>query len=101
VLISSFLLAFIVAITRIFAIFVGSVIGGFMAKAPKKHNMLMWLSLVTQAGVSLGKITDTPATQRSLRTCWRNQLFVFLGYRMCHNNGCCYINQPNCWSSYV
>ncbi len=54
VFVSSFLLAFIVAVTRLVCIFVGSFLGGAMAKAPKQHNLFMGLSLITQAGVSLG-----------------------------------------------
>jgi hypothetical protein len=33
---------------------VGSVIGGEVSRAPRKHNIWMWMALVTQAGVSLG-----------------------------------------------
>lgn len=54
VLVSTFPLAAIVSAARMTTIAVGSVIGGEAARAPRKHNIWMWMALVTQAGVSLG-----------------------------------------------
>jgi Trk K+ transport system NAD-binding subunit/Kef-type K+ transport system membrane component KefB len=39
---------------RIFSIFIGAFMGGTLAKDPVKHNMVSWMSYVTQAGVGLG-----------------------------------------------
>ena len=40
--------------TRIGAIFIGSNIGGRLARAPKKVRNLAWMGLITQAGIALG-----------------------------------------------
>lgn len=39
---------------RVLGIFVGSLSGGALAGDPRKHNMFMWLTFLTQAGVSIG-----------------------------------------------
>lgn len=54
VLLKSALLAVIITMLRMAAITAGSFVGGAIAKAPKKHTQWMSLSLITQAGVSLG-----------------------------------------------
>ena len=40
--------------TRAIAIFIGSFIGGTLAKNPMKDNTISWMAYITQAGVSLG-----------------------------------------------
>lgn len=40
--------------TRAIAIFIGSFIGGILAKNPMKDNTVSWMAYITQAGVSLG-----------------------------------------------
>ena len=39
---------------RLVSIFIGSFLGGTLAKEPKKHNKVSWMAYVTQAGVGLG-----------------------------------------------
>jgi Kef-type K+ transport system membrane component KefB len=58
VLLQSFGFAAIVALARALSIFVGSASGGWAAGQPKQHNMLMWMTLLTQAGVSLGLASE-------------------------------------------
>ena len=41
-------------LTRIGAIFLGSYIGGTLAREDKQHNRVSWMAYVTQAGVTLG-----------------------------------------------
>ena len=40
--------------TRMVAIFIGSFIGGTLAKNPIKNNYISWMAYITQAGVGLG-----------------------------------------------
>lgn len=39
---------------RLFGIMVGSFAGGLLAGDPLRHNTLLWLTFITQAGVSIG-----------------------------------------------
>ena len=61
VLAQSFGFASIIALVRAFCIFLGSSAGGYLAgQRPytRKENMLMWMCLLTQAGVSLGLASE-------------------------------------------
>ena len=61
VLAQSFGFASIIAIVRAFCIFLGSSAGGYAAGLrpfKRKENMLMWMCLLTQAGVSLGLASE-------------------------------------------
>ncbi|RHZ00916.1 hypothetical protein DYB37_000572 [Aphanomyces astaci] len=44
----------LLCLTRIFAIFLGSYIGGALAHEPQVHNRVSWMAYITQAGVTLG-----------------------------------------------
>jgi Kef-type K+ transport system membrane component KefB len=75
VMVQSFGFAAIIAALRAFCIFVGSSVGGRMAgvvpyTAPS--NMMMWMCLLTQAGVSLGLASEVgmsfPEWGRSFQT---------------------------------
>ena len=61
VLAQSFGFASIIALVRAFCIFLGSSAGGYAAGLrpyTRKENMLMWMCLLTQAGVSLGLASE-------------------------------------------
>ena len=50
--------ALLMAAFRALTIFIGSYIGGTIAGQEKKHNLFMWMTLLTQAGVSLGLASE-------------------------------------------
>eukprot|EP00741_Cyanophora_paradoxa_P001322 tig00000478_g1278.t1 len=54
VMFKSIAFACILFAVRMICIFFGSFLGGVMAKSPKSHNLHMWMTMLTQAGVSLG-----------------------------------------------
>jgi Kef-type K+ transport system membrane component KefB len=54
----AFGMAAIVVLARIFSIFVGSSIGGCLAGQSKQHSLHMWMTMITQAGVSLGLASE-------------------------------------------
>lgn len=54
----SLIFAFIVSAVRAAALFAGAGAGGALAKQPVRHNLLMWMSQITQAGVSLGLASE-------------------------------------------
>ena len=50
--------ALLIAALRAACIFVGSWSGGRLAGAPADHNKYIWMTLLTQAGVSLGLASE-------------------------------------------
>jgi hypothetical protein len=50
--------AIVLALIRGTCIFLGSASGGWLAGQSKQHNMFMWMTLLTQAGVSLGLASE-------------------------------------------
>jgi hypothetical protein len=46
--------AAIVVLARATCIFLGSYLGGWLTKQKPQHSLYMWMTLLTQAGVSLG-----------------------------------------------
>lgn len=54
VLIASGLIALGLFLVRMFSIFVGSFLGGTLAGEPMNYRRIMWLGLITQAGIALG-----------------------------------------------
>ena len=54
ILVQTWPVVVILFFTRGFAIFIGSVAGGAMAKNPLKNNYTSWMAYITQAGVGLG-----------------------------------------------
>ena len=50
--------ALIVAAVRAAAIFAGSGLGGWVAGQSRQHNLHIWMTLLTQAGVSLGLASE-------------------------------------------
>ena len=61
VLAQSFGFAAVIAFVRALCVFIGSAIGGYLAGVRplrRKENMLMWMALLTQAGVSLGLASE-------------------------------------------
>ncbi len=54
ILLQTWPIAIALFFTRMFAIFIGSFIGGTLAKNPKKNNTISWMAFITQAGVGLG-----------------------------------------------
>jgi len=47
-------IALILFAVRLVGIFMGSMVGGVIAKEPMSHNRIRWLAFITQAGVALG-----------------------------------------------
>lgn len=47
-------IALVLFLVRLFAIFIGSFVGGTVAGDPMSHNRISWMSYITQAGVGLG-----------------------------------------------
>jgi hypothetical protein len=72
VLVQSFGFAALVALVRAATIFMGSATGGYLSGQSKLHNMYMWMTLITQAGVSLGLASEVgmafPEFGRSFQT---------------------------------
>lgn len=62
VMVASFGFAAIVATVRAASIFIGSSTGGWLAGQDRKANMLIWMTLLTQAGVSLGLASEVGMT---------------------------------------
>ena len=60
----SFGFAAIIAVVRAVSIFIGSFTGGTLAGQSPQHNRLMWMTLLTQAGVSLGLASEVGATHK-------------------------------------
>lgn len=60
----SFGFAAIIALVRAASIFIGSFTGGALAGQSPQHNKLMWMTLLTQAGVSLGLASEVGATHK-------------------------------------
>jgi hypothetical protein len=58
----SFGFAAIMTVIRAFTIFLGSFTGGTLAGQPPQHNRIIWMTLLTQAGVSLGLASEVGAT---------------------------------------
>jgi len=54
VLIASGLIALGLFLVRMFSIFVGSFLGSTLAGEPANYRRVMWLGLITQAGIALG-----------------------------------------------
>jgi len=54
ILLATLPIAALLFITRVFGIGLGSFLGGTAAGEPGKYNRLMWLALITQAGIALG-----------------------------------------------
>ena len=54
VLVQTWPIAIALFFTRMFAIGIGSFIGGTLAKNPLKNNSISWMAYITQAGVGLG-----------------------------------------------
>ncbi len=50
----TWLIALILFLIRVFAIFISSFLGGIAAKDPMQYNRLGWATYITQAGVGLG-----------------------------------------------
>ena len=50
------------AIFRAFCVFLGSAAGGHATGAPSAHSLHLWMTLLTQAGVSLGLAAEVGAT---------------------------------------
>lgn len=44
----------IIFAVRIVGLFLGSFVGGLLAREPLKYNMLSWMSYITQAGIGMG-----------------------------------------------
>lgn len=53
--------AIIVSLVRGFAFWSGSYTGGLLSGQSRTHNMVMWMALLTQAGVSLGLAAEIAA----------------------------------------
>eukprot|EP00743_Colponemidia_sp_Colp-15_P002162 GILK01002346.1.p1 GENE.GILK01002346.1~~GILK01002346.1.p1 ORF type:complete len:716 (-),score=140.00 GILK01002346.1:205-2352(-) len=49
----------LVSLFRPLTIFAGTAFGGHLTKAPKSHTKYMWMTLVAQAGVSLGLAAES------------------------------------------
>ncbi len=49
-----FIITILLVMIRLFSLFLGSFIGGFVAGDAMKYNKVAWLSFITQAGVGLG-----------------------------------------------
>ena len=62
VFVESFGFAAIIAIIRAFSIFIGSYAGGTLAGQSPQHNKIIWMTLLTQAGVSLGLASEVGGT---------------------------------------
>jgi Kef-type K+ transport system membrane component KefB len=58
VLVQSFLFAAILALVRALSVFIGSATGGWLAGQAPQHNKYIWMTLLTQAGVSLGLASE-------------------------------------------
>jgi hypothetical protein len=58
----SFGFAAIMTLVRALSIFIGSFSGGFLAGQSAQHNRVIWMTLLTQAGVSLGLASEVGAT---------------------------------------
>jgi len=58
----SFGFAAIIAIIRGLSIFIGSYTGGSLAGQSPQHNKVIWMTLLTQAGVSLGLASEVGGT---------------------------------------
>jgi Kef-type K+ transport system membrane component KefB len=58
----SFGFAVIISVIRAFSIFAGSFTGGWLAGQSSQHNKLIWMTLLTQAGVSLGLASEVGST---------------------------------------
>jgi len=54
ILLQTWPIAIVLFFTRTVAIFIGSFIGGSLAKNPKRTNTISWMAYITQAGVGLG-----------------------------------------------
>ncbi|DAZ95438.1 TPA: hypothetical protein N0F65_013007 [Lagenidium giganteum] len=53
-LVKAMMLSIVLSLTRIVAIFIGSLLGGKCAGEDKEHSHVAWMAYVTQAGVTLG-----------------------------------------------
>ncbi|MCK5098855.1 MAG: TrkA family potassium uptake protein, partial [Desulfobacteraceae bacterium] len=54
ILLQTWPIAIALFFTRVFAIVIGSFIGGTLAKNPRKDKYISWMAYITQAGVGLG-----------------------------------------------
>jgi Kef-type K+ transport system membrane component KefB len=54
ILVKTWPIAIALVFTRTVAIFIGSFIGGVLAKNPNNYNSVSWMAYITQAGVSIG-----------------------------------------------
>ena len=54
----AFGMAVIIVFARVLAIFVGSSVGGAIAGQSRQHNLHIWMTMITQAGVSLGLASE-------------------------------------------
>jgi Trk K+ transport system NAD-binding subunit/Kef-type K+ transport system membrane component KefB len=54
-------IALILFAIRLVAVFVSSYIGGMLAGDPTQHNLLSWMTYITQAGVALGLAKEVNA----------------------------------------
>ena len=72
VLLGSLGFALLLAVLRAACIFVGAGLGGHITGAPPQHSLLAWMTLLTQAGVSLGLASEVgmsfPGWGRAVQT---------------------------------
>ncbi|RHY28206.1 hypothetical protein DYB32_006144 [Aphanomyces invadans] len=54
ILLKAMAVSVLLCLTRVFAIFLGSYIGGALAHENSMHNRVSWMAYITQAGVTLG-----------------------------------------------
>jgi Trk K+ transport system NAD-binding subunit len=54
ILAQTLLFTFIIFGVRLAGLFVGSIIGGTIARDPSRHNRVAWMAYITQAGIGLG-----------------------------------------------